>query len=69
MAHILIIDDNDDIVASAELDHAMEGRRDNLMLVEPRAPKQKVEVRFQVDDVEFYIECDWTNDERNNQNP
>ena len=34
--------DNDNVVAPAELDHAVEGRRDHLMLVEPRAPKQEI---------------------------
>ena len=33
---------NDNVIALAELDYAVEGRRDHLMLVEPRAPKQEV---------------------------
>ena len=47
----------------------MEGQGDDLMLVQPRAPKQKVEIGLQVDDVELHIEYDRANSEGNNQNP
>ena len=39
------------------------------MLVEPRAPKQKIKRGFQVDDVEFHIENDRADGEGNNRIP
>ena len=39
------------------------------MLVQLRAPKQKIKRGFQVDDIEFYIEFDRANGKRNNQDP
>ena len=53
-----LLHDNINFIAPVELDHLVEGRRDHLMLVQPRAPKQEIERGFQVDDVEFYIEYD-----------
>ena len=60
---------NDNIVVVAKLDHSVEGQGDHLMLVQPRAPKQKIKRRLQVDDIEFDIEFDRTNGKRNNQDP
>ena len=48
--------DNNDVVALAKLNHAVESRGDHLILVQPRAPKQEVESGLQIDDVKFYIE-------------